>query len=265
MCPFDLIGYAEATPGTGEVLIAAALADSLYKHVLDDNMIIKGREWLLGAYFAALTTGESGFISQPSLHLDYQFLSVQGMGAAVAAMAGYTHMFGRPLRMVGGEKCNVKIQNASDEDALVGLLLGSGKISQSKLDAVNPTHRIRGSADQTLTARAWTNVAITWDQDLPEGEYAVVGMKYGYYKGTIAMPAMARILLPGKTSWRPGVPGNWLGGDKLQFETLAYHKFEHWPLMREISFLHSNMPDIEALSPEATTDHVVELLLQKIG
>jgi len=261
--PFDLIAFGEAAPGTGTPNIAAGIAETLYKFTTDTITIKKEKPFLLGVFAAVESTGGYVLLRQPSLQLDYEFAKIALLGTH-DPIQGYTHMFGRPLPLVGGEILQALINNATDEDAIIGLLVGNGKIPQSSLDAVNPTHRIRGVADSTCTAMQWNNVTITWDDDLEVGTYAVVGMTYGYYKASAAMPALARLVLPGHTDHRPGVVGVELQADKLELQELTMLPCIHWPLMPEVIFEHDTPPNLEVYAAEATTDHLVELLLQKI-
>lgn len=258
--PFNLVGFAEAAPGANGK-IAAGSNDDFYSVSADDLKITKAAPFLLGIAAFCESTGGRIKLQQPTLPLDYAFSRV-GLLSSDHPGLGYTHHFSRPLPLVPDEKLNCETVNATDEDHIIGLLLGNGKITQSMLDAVNPTHRITGFADQTCTAMAWTNATITWNQDLPQGKYAVVGMIYGYFKTTPAMPAFARLLTDNK-NWRPGVFGHELQADKLEMQANPDELFEHWPLMPEVAFEHDKTPNIQVLAGEATTDHIVELLLQK--
>jgi len=166
---------------------------------------------------------------------------------------------------VGGEKINALSQNATDETTLVAALVGNGSISQGMLDSVRPTHSIIGDGDTTITALTWTFCPITWDQDLPKGKYAVVGMKFGYYIAAAPLATVARLVLPGNTDWRPGVPGTLCGGDHKLATDATHLPCWDWPLMSKIVFEHDNPPDIECVSNAAITDETVELLLQKVG
>lgn len=51
----------------------------------------------------------------------------------------------------------------------------------------------------TLIAGAWTLSALTFNQTLPSGRYAVVGMEV-----VCGDAAMARLVFPGQNQWRPG-------------------------------------------------------------
>lgn len=263
--PFDLVGFSEAAPGTGTVAIAGAGGDNLYRVSGDDIIVRPEAQKLLGVFTAAESTGERLYVRQPSLYLDHQFHKIMLL-TDIDPTQGYEHYFGRPLTLKGAEKVNVLIKNATDEDVLIGLLLGSSKITQGMLDAVNPTHSVLGIGDTTLTANSWSSVAITWDQDLPEGKYAVVGMKFGYWITSGNMACLARLVIPGNNDWRPGVPGVLMEADHEEFQSATYLPFTAWPLMgKEAVVEHDRMPNIECLSPAAITDENVELLLQKVG
>ena len=262
--PFDMIGFAEATPGTGLVNIAAGLNDTLYKYVNDDIVLKSGPAYLLGAFYSAVSTPDNYRFRQPSLMTDHQL--IKGMlEADVDPIWGYTHLFGRPLPLVGGEKLNALSQNATDETTLIGAIVGNAPITQSMLDSVRPTHSIIGDGDTTVTANTWSAVPMTWDQDLPRGMYAIVGMKFGYYIASGPLAALARIVIPGNTDWRPGVPGTLMGGAHCELYDASYLPCWHWPLMSKVVFPFGNTPNIEVLSNAALTDETVELLLQKVA
>jgi len=260
--PFNLACFGEAAPGANGKIAAGSL-DNLYRVSADDLIITKAAPFLIGLAAYAESTAGRIKLQQPSLNLDYAFSRV-GLLSSDHPALGYTHMFGRPLPLVSDEKLTCETVNATDEDHIIALLLASGKITQSMLDAVNPTERITGYADQTCTAMSWTDAAMTWNQDLKKGTYAVVGMIYGYFKTSPAMPAVARLLTDNK-NWRPGVVGHELQADKLEMQANPDCLMEHWPLMREVTFEHDKPPNIQVFAAEATTDHIVELLLQKIA
>jgi hypothetical protein len=60
---------------------------------------------------------------------------------------------------------------------------------------------VRATGATALVANAWTDSALAFDEDLPRGRYAIVGMR-ALSAGCIA----ARLFLPG-ARWRPGCLG----------------------------------------------------------
>jgi len=263
--PFDIIGFLEATPGTGLVNLAGALGENLYRVANGDDIINKvENKFLLGAFAAAVSTGQDYRLRQPTLPIDHQFHKIM-LEADPDPIQGYEHFFGRPLPLIGGEKVNALITNATDESALVAFIIGNAPITKGMLDAVRPTHIIRGYGDTTLTAKTWTTVTVTWDQDLPKGEYAIVGLKAGHYIAAAPLATLARVLIPGNNSWRPGVPSALMEADHEEFQSITAMPFSKFPLMRQVTFPHTNMPNMEYLSNAAITDETVEMLLQKVG
>lgn len=264
--PFDLIGFGNAAPGANEKL-PGALGDTLYRVSTNDVYVKASAPWLLGVFAWMESTGDLIKIMQPSLKPNYEFTK-NALGANTTPGLGYTHLFSRPLPLIPNEKLNVEVVNGTDEDAIVFLLLGSGKITQSALDSVNPTHCIQGEGDANMTAFTWTNMVMTWSQDLPVGMYSPVGLIAGYWKTAApAMPAAVRLRFkePSAAGWGPGVPGCYMDKAHLELQTMEYFPPVDWPLMPECIFRHDMMPAVEALSAEAATDVTIQLLLQKVG
>lgn len=262
--PFDIIGFGEATPGVNGKL-AALLADTLYDVKDDDIKIKPAAPLLLGVGCYGESTLGRTKLQQPSIPQDYVFLK----GALLSGddpMLGFSDMRGRPLPLVPNEKLNVEVVNATDEDGITFLLVGNAKITQAMLDAVNPTHRITGFADTTAVAFTWTALSVTWNQDLPKGRYAVLGMRYGYFKTTPAMPSAARLVFKEAhaAGWRPGVIGSEMAADHEEMQGTPLAPLTHWPKMTGIDFDTDVMPGVEVASAEAHTDEEIELLLEKI-
>lgn len=264
--PFDVIGFGEATPGTTTIPLAGGLGDTLYRVNGDDIYCKSQAPYLLGVIASSVSTGGRILVRQPSLPIDYEIIKNTLMASPDPA-GQYTDMLARPLPLVPNEKINVLTVNATDEDALVGLLLGSGKITKQMQDAVNPTHRLMGYADTTVTAYTWSALTMTWNQDLPEGRYAPIGMRVGVFKSSIAQTGLARLRFKEvpSASWGPGVPTAETGAAHLEFQDITKVNCYDWPLMPQVSFRHDQLPDVEILGAEAFTDEDVELLLQKVG
>lgn len=260
--------------------VAADSGDTLYRCSGDDIDIKARINYLLGVLYAVESTPGYCRVKQPSHDYYMEFIEAALMTplavtcSATSADAVRTLQFpdkfndlrGRPFHLFGGEKINVWSNNASDEDTLIALFIGDGKITTAMLEAVVPTAVLRGTVDQTLTANTWTAGSVTWSQDLKRGTYAIIGMKVGaYISGMATFGAVARLTGLDST-WRPGVPVVPAEGDKIDiYYGMRDVPFCKWPLMSGISFPHNNPPDIELASPYALTDFAVELMLQQIG
>lgn len=267
--PFDLIGFSEGTPGTGTVGITPGAEDTLFR-TSGDDLILKSNQKLyslLGIIYAAESTGGRALVRQPGLGyagLDYEFLKC-ALTSDVDPIQGYEDHFGAPLPLIGDQKLNVLSVNATDEDTLIGILVGTAPISQAMLDQVRPTHKLTGYADTTLTANQWTPCTVTWQQDLPVGQYAIVGMRAGVFLAANAWTTLMRLLIPGGTDWRPGVPAVIMEADHEEYQSITAEPWARWPVMKDIVIDENHMPNIECLSPSAITDENIQLLLQKLS
>lgn len=268
--PFDLIGFAEATPGTGLVNVAGALGDTIYHVALDDILTKPEVNRIVGAFCSACSGGEDYRLRQPSLFIDHQFQKIQTMVTHDPAR-GHTHLFHNPLPLSSlknpvakGEKLEALIQNATDEAALIGVMLSTGKIPYGMLDT-EPDYIIHGEADTVPTALRWTLCAVTWDQDLPKGTYVPIGMKVGIY-GASYVSALARIFCPGATDWRPGVPCAMMEASHINYEVITWNPWNWWPFMPKVHFTNVAMPDIELLTTAAyMVDQDIELAIKKVA
>lgn len=265
--PFDVIGFAEATPGTGTPAIAAASGDTLYRTSGDDIYVQQKAPLLLGLLAAGAATAGRARLKQPSMPLYYEFAKSCLVENVDDPSDGFSDIKNRPLMLVPGEKLNVYLQNAADEAALIALFLGDGKITQQMLDAVSMTHIITGYADTTLTAYTWSTLTMTWDQDLPEGLYQIVGVKAAVYKAANPGIGVMRFVFsePRAAAWRPGAPVSIMEGDKVEIQSIPKFPLAQWPNMPNIVFRHDKLPTIEMLNPMAVTDERVELALAKVG
>jgi hypothetical protein len=263
--PFDLIGWTEATPGTGTVKLAGGLGDNLYS-VNGDDITLKGAQKyyaLLGVLYHAVSTGARALLRQPSLHLDHEFIKC-ALSADLDPSQGMHWFPNRPLPLYGNEKLNALSVNATDEINMVGAWIGDKQIPNASLDLM-PTQRITGYADVTVTAHTWTDVAITWNQDLPVGKYIPVGMRASIFKASGPTIALARLVIPGNNDWRPGVPMAVAEADHEEFQSVTHDPWSKWHEMPELIFTNTLMPNIEVLSTVASTDENVELLIKKVG
>lgn len=263
--PFDLIAFGEATPGTGTPNLSTCANETLYAANGDNLTLTKKVNSLLGIYAWAVATGGYVAVRQTKKLVDDKFIKVAGPVAVIhEPMQGFTDLFARPLPL-HPEILNVLINNAGDEDTLVGLFVGTGPITQAMKDQARPTHVVRGIADQAAAAFTWTHAAVTWDENLPHGNYIPVGMRAAVYKSGAAMPALVRLKVPQNLNWRPGVIATEAQADKLEVQEGGYMPFADWPVMNALTFPYDQPPNIEVLGAEASTDWIVELQLQKVG
>lgn len=264
--PFDIVGWYESQAAAALTGVAA-VADDVYR-ISSDDIYVKARApFLAGSLHMAVTQATMRYheFRQPSLKIPYRFNRCADINDAFVG-EGFTNLFASPLPLYPDEKLNAYVLNATNEVDLVIAWLASAAAKLSDLENVSPTHSITGYSASDPTAGAWTDITITWDQDLPQGRYAVIGMVCSSYKASGPAYGVARLKLLDST-WRPGVvvrggEGSYLGVASIS-PSLLYG--ERWPLMREISFRHDQMPNIQMLVGAANEEQTVELLLQKIS
>lgn len=112
---------------------------------------------------------------------------------------------------------------------------------------------VRVTNASTLVANTWTNGALTFDQVLPVGRYAIVGARFE----SAGLQAF-RFLMQGQTA-RPGGLGCDAAGDK----DMVGQRFGGWGSWGE--FASTNPPTVDFLSVSADTSQVGTLDLIKVG
>jgi len=261
--PFNMVGFCEATPGTGTNPLAVAVNEQLYQTHLDDLMVTQEAPFILGVHAMAVSTGRSAILRQPKM-VDYDIIKVM-LSSMSSPTCGFSPYMARPLPL-RVDKLNALIDNDdNDEAALIGIMLGSGKITQAMKDNVNPTHTILGYSATTLTTLTWGHCPITWVETLDAGVFEVVGMRCGTYISAAWTGGIARISIPGSQSWKPGVPCTRLIDQDQEYQNARWEgMYAEWPLMG-VRFDTQHMPNIECLSVAAITHELVELTLQKVG
>lgn len=269
--PFDIVAFYESQAAAA-LTAFAGVADDVYR-VSGDDIYVKPRAPFLAAIVGGgITQATFKYFEtrQPSLKVPYRFYEMGDLNGTGANRLGGAigNLFASPLPLYPDEKLNAYIQNSTSEIGMLFAWLSSGRATLADLENVNPTHVITGYVDQNLTAGVWTKCTLTWDQDLPIGRYAPVGMQVGSYKATGYGSGVARLTLL-DTTWRPGVVINNMTADKLGHQnyqyTFDFNQLQRWPLMEKVNFRHDQMPNMEICAAAANTDHVINLLLQKIG
>lgn len=259
--PFNLLGASEAAPGTGTVNVAFP-QDRLVSRIdnndaikLPDNMLN-----LLGVLYSAESTGARALVRQPG-QVDKAFLKCS-LTSDIDQSQGYEHYFKNPVKLVPG-KLEALSVNATDEDTIIGLLLGSGYINPSPM---NIDEIIDGYSDTTITANAWSQCDITYNQDLKDGLYSIIGMRASVYLAANPWTALVRVVVPGaKDDWRPGVIAAIAEADHEELQSQTFEPWTFWGDMGVIFQAPDNMPNIEVLSPAAHTDENIQLMLKRVG
>lgn len=158
-----------------------------------------------------------------------------------------------PLRLGVDEILQVQILSnpaaAQDQWALVWL----ADVVPTPVTGGNP-FTVRATGTTTLTVNVWSTVDIILDENIPPGNYQVIGLRADSL-GCVA----GRLIFRTGDFWRPGVLGVDTGFDR------AHPMFRHGAMGVLGEFPFTQLPAIEFLSVVADTVETVHLDLIRIG
>lgn len=247
---FTLAGFFESS-GATSLTEAAALADP-HLRVSGDDIIVPPLGKLAGVYAKSFSCNDAR-LESPSLR---RFVNL----AIHPVREGDSHLnrnpedywldlFDHMIELDVSEAVNLKIAQSAAADAVYGLIWFADGI-----DPVpeGPIRTIRASSSTTLTANAWSNLALTFDEDLPAGRYAIVGAA-GQSAGMVGF----RLLLPGY-AWRPGTIGI-IDVSYVSMRSFRYGGKGSWG-----EFEHDLPPSVDVLSISADTSEKVWLDLVQV-
>lgn len=157
-----------------------------------------------------------------------------------------------PLELRRGENMTVEAQADTTAAAFTWLLLVMG--DQLKPVPAGKMRTLRFTMANSLTARVWSNSDITATEELPEGEYAVIGMR-----AVGASVIAARLVPRGGDGWRPGC----IGGDTHGYQD--HPMFRYGRLGEWLRFMHDNIPSVDFLTDLGDSDVDVFLDVVKVG
>jgi hypothetical protein len=248
---FTLVGWQQNVNTGGVLTEIAALADQ-HVRVEGNNIIVpRGMNALLGAYHCA-ASATLAQLSSPSLRrtvlLDIAPIDI---GTEPGSPPGFLNLFYSPIALDEDEALRALVAGgeAAAERKVVLAWLGDGPQSPAQGEFFT----VRATGSTTLTAYAWTNVALTFTQTLPAGRYAVVGMR-AQSNGCIA----ARLVFVGGV-WRPGC----IGSDAIS--DLSPELFRGGRLGVWGEFEHTQPPTVDFLSVSADTSEIVYLDIVKLS
>jgi hypothetical protein len=248
---FTTIAYSESIDAAGAWTELAACADQ-HVPVTGDEITIPS--------FASKVIAIAGLIenvaayrarlSAPSLRLrGLPMIAPLNVATAGAVEPGSPHAMvdlrDNPIDLTPGERLIFQhLSNPAAAQIQSGVVwLGSEAITPAK----GAIRTVRATNASTLVASAWTNGALTFDEVLPVGKYALVGMR-AESAGLVA----ARAVIPGAPN-RPGC----LGTDALS--DIEHPMFRYGALGVWGEFENETPPTIDFLSVSADTAQVVYL------
>lgn len=248
---FHLCAYSESQDTSGVLTNVAAIADPSMT-VSGDNIQVPNYASNLMGVYAIGTTITRAQLQSPSLRrlVNKEIFPVRAN--ATADDDQRLDMFqDNPYQLDVSEQLQALVAEgaAGAERETVLVWLSDGPIAPVGGDIVT----VRVTAAQTLATYQWTNAALTFDQVLPVGRYAIVGAEF-ISAGLLAF----RFLFQGSTP-RPG----YLGGQTVGYIARGparYGKLGEWG-----EFESTTPPTIDFLSSSADTSETGVLDLIKVG
>lgn len=191
-------------------------------------------------------------LQSPSLRRIINFeVSPLNYAATLLSPPAYVDLFKSPIALDVAEQMQAY---ASEDGAGATRMNAFVMLGDGKNEAIaEPIYTVRVTGATTLTAFAWTNGALTFDQVLPVGDYAIVGSKF-FSAGLLAF----RFLFQGSTP-RPGG----LGTTTLQGLTPEAQRNGGWGVWG--IFNSTTPPTVDWFSGSADTAETGYIDLVKVG
>ena len=251
-----LSGWAEDIDGAGATTQLAALLDPLLS-VTGDNIRTPSldRIAMLAAGIASGGTGQAQLVA-PVLREIGNMLVTPINGNADADVEPddppkLVDLRDFPLQMRAGENMTAEFNSNTTAAAFQWLLaLFFDEITPVP---AGPVRTMRFTNTDTLTARVFTNGNLTAVEELPAGEYAVIGMR------AVSATLIAARLVPRGAGWRPGI----ICGDVDGYED--HPMFRMGGLGEWLRFRHDEVPSVDFLADAADSDQDVFLDVVKVA
>ena len=247
---WTLVCFTESQDSSSLVNVAAA-ADPHVRVSGDDIVVPNSLNFVFGVYAIGTAITRAQLVS-PSIRRRYPHeVTPIEIASEPADPVKYLPFPQSPIQLDPDESLNFQAaENGAGAQRSSGFVwLSDGPINPV---AGSEVFTIRATNTSTLTAYAWTNGALTFNDTLPAGDYAVVGMRASS-TGLIA----ARLVFS-QYPWRPGC----IASDTLG--ELGHSAFRQGALGEWGTFSHNTPPTVDFLSDSADTSQTVDLDLVMI-
>jgi hypothetical protein len=155
-----------------------------------------------------------------------------------------------PLLLRQGEEVALFTTNAAATSGQVYGMLGLGL--GPRIPVAGQQFTLRGTSSGTATANVWTQISVTWQDVLPQGDYAITGCEF-VSSGQI----MGRFILENQF-YRPGAPGVQSVGSSA-LDMFRYGGLGMWGKFSNYAY-----PNVEVLCATADTSHEIYMDLVKL-
>lgn len=254
---WSLHAFYEKIDAAGALVNAAALTDPIIT-TSGDNLTVPSLNQII-ALIAGVASGGDGYgrLASPSLlrRTRYYVAPVNGNADADAELddpPAFLDLRENPLPLVTSEDAQFLVESDTTTTEAQWLLmcLSDGQIEQVPQGGI---FTLRATNTSTLTADAWSNQALTLQENLPAGRYAIVGARI-----VGADMVAARFVFRGGSGWRPGAPAV-VDDDSLDIPMFRNGGMGDWG-----QFEHNELPSVDFLAHSATSDHDVYLDLVQV-
>lgn len=204
-----LAGFMKAESGTQVYDALTAVLDQSLTISSNGRFIFPGQWKVLGAFGlgTGLTAMRHDSPSMRSMVLPEIYPTV--VAGTVPDNPGWIDYAGNGPSILMNEEYTV---DASHTGAGPDNIFAGVWVTPQFVPAPNgPIYTLLATASPTLTVGTWVNVALTFNQTLPSGEYTVVGLNVVCTSGIFA-----RLVFPGSNQFRPGCVVNPTYGQSLR-------------------------------------------------
>ena len=248
---FTLVGFTQSVDTSGALTTIAALADP-HIRVSGNDVTVPDALPNIGSVYALGPNITRAALVSPSIRRRYPFEVFPTDANATPANHFVFTPFTAPISLDSDESLNAQFAEsgagATRGTVLVWLTDGAYQPATS-----SEIFTIRATGTTTLTANAWTNCSLTFNDTLPAGDYQVVGM------AATSTGAQAARLVFSQYAWRPGVIAstsvNAVGNPTFRYGNLGVFG----------QFSHNTPPSVDFLSNSADTSQTVYLDLVMIS
>ncbi len=245
---FELVAFAESIDPAGALVNVAAVADDTVFVSGDDLRVPTALPFLIGeaALISATVPVEAQFQSPSLRQIANINVEPVDLGLVFADPAALALHADNPIPLAGDEALNFLVNTTPGAGAELHYgfaWLGDGPQQQVNGDIFS----VRSTMGVAAVANAWVNGPLTFAQDLPVGNYDVVGMRCRA-AGAVA----ARINFKGG-AWRPGAPAVVAIDDNVG-APFRYGKMGVWG-----SFHTNTPPSVEIIAATGNVTPVVIL------
>jgi len=246
---FHLLAYYTAPGATASDLDLTPVTDNVVS-IVNGHFFPQQDTRLIFA--SAMTTNFDRIrITQPSLRLitlPYIRPIIDSLvPASLDRVADYTS---NPLRIRGLEELGLEATQSSG-NADIGAVVAIQETYEAP--PTGDIYTLRGTSGTSAVGDTWTTISITWNDQLPDGVYAVVG-----FNGIGANCLAYRLIFEGQT-WRPGCLGYPADSD-IPDKIFEWGRLGTWGRFRQTA-----MPQVQVLSNTTTGTHEVYLQIVKVG